>query len=53
MRINSNELIKQMRKDMRISQEEMAERLQISTRQLSRIETGEREMDLWQFISLV
>ena len=53
MKLNSGELIKQMRKDMDISQEDMADRLYISPRQLSRIETGEKSLDIWQFTSLM
>ena len=53
MKINGGELIKKMRKFMGISQEELAERMHISTRHLSRIETGDQDIDIWQFISLV
>ena len=53
MKINSGELIKKMRKDMGISQTELAERLFLSGRQLSRIETGEVDMDIWQFASIL
>lgn len=51
MKINSGELIKTMRKEMRLSQESLAAQLFISTRQLARIESGEASMDVWQFIS--
>jgi len=40
-----------MRKEMGLSQEEMAEQLFISVRQLARIEAGEAGMDVWQFIT--
>jgi len=40
-----------MRKEMGLSQEEMAEQLFISVRQLARIESGEAGMDVWQFIT--
>ncbi|MCL2499255.1 MAG: helix-turn-helix domain-containing protein [Defluviitaleaceae bacterium] len=51
MKINSAEIIKTMRKEMGLSQEELAEQLFISVRQLARIECGEATMDIWQFIS--
>jgi len=52
MKVSGKELIKQIRNDMGLSQREMAERLQISPRQLSRIEKGESDIDLWQFMAL-
>ena len=51
MKTNSAEIIKAMRKEMGLSQEEMAEQLFISVRQLARIESGEAGMDVWQFIT--
>jgi transcriptional regulator with XRE-family HTH domain len=51
MKINSAEIIKTLRKEMGLSQEELAEQLFISVRQLARIECGEANMDIWQFIS--
>ena len=51
MKINSADIIKSMRKEMGLSQEEMAEQLFISVRQLARIESGEAGMDVWQFIT--
>jgi len=51
MKANSAEIIKSMRKEMGLSQEEMAEQLFISVRQLARIESGEAGMDVWQFIT--
>jgi len=51
MKANSAEIIKSMRKEMSLSQEEMAEKLFISVRQLARIEAGEAGMDIWQFIT--
>jgi len=51
MKTNSAEIIKSMRKEMGLSQEEMAEQLFISVRQLARIESGEAGMDVWQFIT--
>ena len=53
MKVNSGNLIRRMRKDMGMSQEELADRLYISTRQLSRIETGESDMDVWQFVTVL
>ena len=51
MKINSGEIIKKMRKEMGLSQEDFAQQLFISVRQLARIESGEANMDVWQFIS--
>jgi len=51
MKANSAVIIKKMRKEMGLSQEEMAEQLFISVRQLARIESGEAGMDVWQFIT--
>ena len=51
MKANSADIIKSMRKEMGLSQEEMAEQLFISVRQLARIESGEVGMDVWQFIT--
>jgi len=51
MKINSGELIKKIRKEMNLSQEDFARQLFISMRQLARIESGEVSMDVWQFIS--
>jgi len=53
MRIKKGELIKKMRKDMGMSQEELAEILHMSPRHLSRIETGEKDIDFWQIMSLL
>ncbi|MCL2570934.1 MAG: helix-turn-helix domain-containing protein [Defluviitaleaceae bacterium] len=51
MKANSAEIVKKMRKEMGLSQEELAEQLFISVRQLARIEAGEAGMDVWQFIT--
>ena len=53
MRINSGELIKKMRKDMGMSQENLAEQLHISPRHMARIESGSANMDIWQFMSIL
>jgi len=53
MKTNSAEIIKLMRKEMGLCQEEMAAQLFISVRQLARIEAGEAGMDIWQFITTV
>jgi len=53
MKTNSAEIIKSMRKEMGLSQEEMAEQLFISVRQLARIESGEAGLDVWQFITIL
>jgi len=46
-------LIKKLRKDLGINQEELAARLHIGTRQLSRIETGEKDLDIWQMMTIL
>ncbi|MCL2855059.1 MAG: helix-turn-helix domain-containing protein [Defluviitaleaceae bacterium] len=51
MKANSADIIKSIRKEMGLSQEDMAEQLFISIRQLARIESGEVGMDVWQFIN--
>jgi len=51
MKIKSGELVKSMRKEMGLSQEDMAAKLHVSTRQFSRIETDEADLDVWQFVS--
>jgi len=51
MKTNCAGIIKSIRKEMGLSQEEMAEQLFISVRQLARIESGEVGMDVWQFIT--
>jgi len=51
MKINNGALVKKMRKELGLSQENLAEQLFISVRQLSRIESGEASMDIWQFIT--
>ncbi|MCL2407952.1 MAG: helix-turn-helix domain-containing protein [Defluviitaleaceae bacterium] len=51
MKANSADIIKSLRKEMGISQEDMAERLFMSVRQLARIESGEAGMGVWQFVS--
>jgi len=52
MKIN-HELIKKMRKELKFSQEEMAEKLFMSTRQLSRIENGQSDLDILSFFSIL
>ena len=51
MKTNSADIIKSIRKEIGLNQEEMAEQLFISVRQLARIESGEAGMDVWQFIT--
>ena len=51
MKTSSAGIIKSMRKEMGLSQEEMAGQLFISVRQLARIESGEVGLDVWQFIT--
>jgi len=51
MKTNSTDTIKMLRREMGLSQEDLAEKLFISVRQLARIESGEVGMDVWQFIT--
>jgi len=51
MKINSGESIRKIRKEIGLSQEELAEQLFISVRQLARFESGEANMDILQFVS--
>jgi len=53
MKINSGELIKNLRREIGVSQEELADRLYMNQRSLSRIETGETEIDVWRFMSFM
>ena len=50
MQYKGGSIIKNLRKDMGVSQEEMAKRLYMSQRQLSRVENGEAELDWMEFI---
>jgi len=47
------ELVKKLRKEVGLSQEKTAEKMGISQRYLSYIETGKLEMDIWEFIFLM
>ncbi|MCL2565777.1 MAG: helix-turn-helix transcriptional regulator [Defluviitaleaceae bacterium] len=49
MRINS-EIVKRLRKRAGLSQEKLAEKLGINQQQISLIENGKNDMDVWQFI---
>jgi len=53
MKTNSADIVKSIRKEMGLSQDEMAAQLFISVRQLARIESGEAGMDVWQFITMM
>ena len=50
MEYKGGSIIKNLRKNMGISQEDMAKRLYMSQRQLSRVENGEAELDWMEFI---
>ena len=50
MKVHSGELMKKLRAEAGLSQEEMAEKLFISVRQLRRYESGEGEINLWTFL---
>ena len=49
MQYKGGSIIRNLRKDMGVSQEEMAKRLHISQRQLSRVENGEAELSWLEF----
>jgi len=51
MKANGGELIKNLRKNMGVSQEELAKKLFMSQQKLSRIEMGELELDIVEFIT--
>jgi len=46
-------MIKTMRREMRLSREDLADQLFISVRQLARIEAGEATVSMWQFVSML
>ena len=50
---NSADLVKKLRKDMNLSQEEMANRLYITQKKLSRLENGEVKIDIWEFSEMM
>jgi len=51
MKNNSGEIIKVLRKSMNVSQEELATKLFISRRKLSRVESGQSELSIMEFIT--
>ncbi|MCL2573673.1 MAG: helix-turn-helix domain-containing protein [Defluviitaleaceae bacterium] len=51
MKTSRADIIKSIRKEMGLSQEEMAEQLFVSVRHLARIEAGEASINVWQFIT--
>jgi len=53
MKTNSNELLKNMRNEIGISQAEMAEHLHVSERHLQRVESGKASIDIWQFMAML
>jgi transcriptional regulator with XRE-family HTH domain len=53
MKTTNSDLIKNMRKEMNMSQEEMAEQLYISVRHLQRIESGQSDIEMWQIVSML
>jgi len=53
MKVNSGDMIKNMRMNIGVTQEEFASRIYVSQRQLSRIENGKQEVDIWQFMSFM
>ena len=53
MKINNGEIIKKIRKDTGLSREEFADILHITHKQMSRIESGIADIDIWQFMSIL
>jgi len=53
MQINSGEIIKKIRNDLGLSQEEMATRLFIDQKRISRIEKGVVKADIWQLMQML
>lgn len=53
MQLNSGEIIKKIRVDLKLSQEEMATRLFIEQKRISRIETGKVKVDIWQLMQML
>ena len=48
-----NELMKVVRESLGLSQAQMAERLHMTQRTISRIETGNRDLGVWEYFSLM
>jgi len=48
-----NELMKIVREKLKLSQEEMGEHLHMTQRTVSRIETGKRNLGVWEYFSLM
>lgn len=53
MKFNIGKLIKQIRKNLGMSQEELAHKLHMDQRTLSRIERGEKKLDILEFMSMM
>lgn len=52
MKLRDGDFIKQMREIAEMSQEDMAEQLNLSRSQVARLESGASSIDIWQFIAL-
>ena len=48
-----NELLKSIRRELKMSQEEMGEHLVMNQRTVSRIERGERNLSVWEYFTLM
>jgi len=48
-----NELMKMLREDMELSQEQLGEHLHMSQRTISRVETGKRNLGIWEYMALM
>lgn len=53
MKVNTGAIIKKLRLDAGLTQVEMAEMLFVDTRQISRFESGDFKMDVWQLMSML
>jgi len=53
MQINSGEIIRKIREDMGLSQGEMAARLFLEQKKISRIEKGTMSIDIWQLMQML
>lgn len=53
MQVNSGEIIKNIRTDMGLTQGEMASRMLIDQKKISRIESGSAKIDIWELMQLL
>jgi DNA-binding XRE family transcriptional regulator len=53
MKFNSADLIKKVRADTGLTQEQLAEQLLMSSRHLGRVESGGANLDVWQYMTVM